>query len=425
MLTGDKFSTALQIATTCNLKSVNSADELFELGSSNAEDVDRQLSAYLSTASKMAPDAFYTVILRGSTLPAALSAGNTERFLELCLGSSSVICCRFSPRQKAQIVKLVKESKKMTLAIGDGGNDVSMIQEAHVGVGVRGVEGLQAARAADFQVNRFRALLPLMLVHGRQSYLRTCLVAQYSYYKSFLFCIIQILFGFANGFSGSTLFNSACVTAYNAVLFFPILTIVLDQDLPGDAIFSVPDVYRSCQRSKHFNARTYGLWMARATYQAVVIYLCTLAVYSDAFVSGSSGFPADYESIGLLAFSSYLAVQSLTLALEIRYLTFYNVAAIVGFHILTFVSLLIASSMIAFDSLIGYNSFSFVLSDPAFWFGTLLTTALAVLPVVALQYIVLTNFPSSLQVLRARLIRNGKLDAPDTDLHLSAVVPVV
>ena len=177
------------------------------------------------------------------------------------------------------------------------------------------------------QVNRFRALQPLMLIHGRQSYMRTSLIAQYSYYKSFLFCLIQIFFGFANGFSGSTLFNSACVTAYNAVLFFPILTLVIDQDLAGDTVLSVPDVYRACQESRYFNHRTYLVWMARATYQAIIVYLFTVLSYSSLYMN-SEGFPADYEVLGLLAFSSYLAIQSTTLLLEIRYLTVYNVAAV-------------------------------------------------------------------------------------------------
>jgi magnesium-transporting ATPase (P-type) len=249
--------------------------------------------------------------------------------------------------------------------------------------------------------------------------LRTCLVAQYSYYKSFLFCVIQILFGFSNGFSGTTLFNSACVTAYNAVLFFPILTFVIDQDLPGDSVFSVPEVYRSCQQSRHFNTRTYSLWMIRATFQALVIYFMTVGIYSTSFISSGSpgGFPADYESLGLLAFSSYLAVQSVTLVLEIRYLTIYNFAAIIGFHALTFLCLFISNGIIAFDDLIGYQSFTFVLGQPTFWLGTLVTTALATLPVVAIQYIAFSSFPSALQVLRARLIRTGKLEPPDTSLN--------
>ncbi len=78
-----------------------------------------------------------------------------------------------SPLQKALVVKLVKKNQKsILLAIGDGANDVSMIQAAHVGVGISGVEGLQAARAADVAISQFRYLKKLLLVHGAWSYTR-------------------------------------------------------------------------------------------------------------------------------------------------------------------------------------------------------------------------------------------------------------
>jgi len=95
-----------------------------------------------------------------------------------------------TPAQKAQLVRLVRDAGHVALAIGDGGNDVSMIQEAQVGVGIRGKEGLQASRAADYQVAFFRALERLLLVHGHYSYYRTSVIAQYSFYKSFVFCFI-------------------------------------------------------------------------------------------------------------------------------------------------------------------------------------------------------------------------------------------
>jgi hypothetical protein len=130
-----------------------------------------------------------------------------ERFGKLCRAADAVICCRVTPKQKADVVKLVKDSGSTTLAVGDGGNDVSMIQEAHVGVGIEGKEGLQAARAADYRVAQFMHLQRLLLIHGRYSYYRTCLVAQYSFYKSFCFCLCQVAFGFLSGFAGVSFFN--------------------------------------------------------------------------------------------------------------------------------------------------------------------------------------------------------------------------
>lgn len=133
----------------------------------------------------------YTLVVRGDALGAALDFAQAE-LGALCMSATAVVCCRVTPKQKAQVVQLVKATGAVTLAVGDGGNDVAMIQEAAIGVGVRGQEGLQAARAADYQVSRFEALQRLVLVHGRYSYHRTALVAQYSFYKSFAFCVMQV-----------------------------------------------------------------------------------------------------------------------------------------------------------------------------------------------------------------------------------------
>ena len=179
-------------------------------------------SAAASAQSAGTPQQGFTAIIRGTTLEPALEH-HREDLSRLLLAASSVVCCRVTPKQKAELVKIVKDAGFMTLSIGDGGNDVSMIQEAHVGVGIRGKEGLQASRASDYTVVPFKSLRRLLLVHGRYSYYRTSLVAQYSFYKSFYFCLLQIGDGFVSGFAGVSLFNSLCVAAYNALLFVPVV----------------------------------------------------------------------------------------------------------------------------------------------------------------------------------------------------------
>ena len=127
--------------------------------------------------------------------------------------------------------------------------------------------------------------------------------------------------------------------------------------------------------------------MVRAVYQAFVVYFLTVSIYSYAFISNADGSPADYEALGLLAFSSYLAIQSLTLLFEIRYLTTYHIAAVCGFHALTFFGLFVMNSTLAFESLMGYKVFGMVLQQPVFWLGTILTAAIAVFPVIGAQYL--------------------------------------
>jgi phospholipid-transporting ATPase len=127
----------------------------------------------------------------------ALEKELEKNFLDLACMCKAVICCRVSPLQKALVVKLVKRHKKaILLAIGDGANDVSMIQAAHIGVGISGMEGLQAARSADVAIGQFRYLRKLLLVHGAWSYQRICKVVLYSFYKNITLYMTQFWVGF-------------------------------------------------------------------------------------------------------------------------------------------------------------------------------------------------------------------------------------
>ncbi|KFW90488.1 putative phospholipid-transporting ATPase ID, partial [Phalacrocorax carbo] len=129
-----------------------------------------------------------------------------------------VICCRVTPLQKAQVVELVKKYKKaVTLAIGDGANDVSMIKTAHIGVGISGQEGMQAVLSSDFSFAQFRYLQRLLLVHGRWSYIRMCKFLKYFFYKNFAFTLLHFWYGFFCGFSAQTVYDEWFITLYNLV----------------------------------------------------------------------------------------------------------------------------------------------------------------------------------------------------------------
>lgn len=138
-------------------------------------------------------------------------------FLETACACKAVICCRVTPLQKAQVVELVKKYKKaVTLAIGDGANDVSMIKTAHIGVGISGQEGIQAVLASDYSFSQFKFLQRLLLVHGRWSYLRMCKFLCYFFYKNFAFTMVHFWFGFFCGFQPRpfmTSISSPCITS--------------------------------------------------------------------------------------------------------------------------------------------------------------------------------------------------------------------
>jgi len=315
----------------------------------------------------------YTIIVRGSTLGIALTTCK-EEFAALCCGADSVICCRVTPKQKGQLVHLVKDAGHLTLAIGDGGNDVSMIQEAAVGIGIRGKEGLQAARAADYQVKYFRALQRLLLIHGRYSYYRTAVVAQYSFYKSFLFCVMQIGYGFFSGFAGVSLFNSLCVAAYNAVLFVPIVFFLVDRDITQKTALTQPQAYLMCSEGSMMTFRTMMSWMIRGLWQAIVTLL--FGIYANTLTKSS-----DYESLGLLIFMAYMFTQDFTMLFSLRRVTWYNTVSIFGMHVISFGIGLATNNAWGMRSFIDYGSFTNTLKDPSFWLTCLLITVATVLPV--------------------------------------------
>ena len=140
-----------------------------------------------------------------------------KEFLSISIKSSSVICCRVSPKQKCSVIKEVKKfhSKAVTLAIGDGGNDVSMILEAHVGIGVYGEEGMSAVKASDFAIGEFKHLRRLLFFHGRNNLNRIFHLIIYFFYKNFVFTMIQYFYGFSCLMSGQTIIDDWYITLYN------------------------------------------------------------------------------------------------------------------------------------------------------------------------------------------------------------------
>lgn len=186
-------------------------------------------------------------------------------FSILAFLSRSVICCRVSPMQKSDMVKLVKKGfifQPMTLAIGDGANDVSMIQEAHVGIGISGKEGLQAVNSSDYAIARFRFLLPLLFLHGRWNYQRITMVILYSFYKNFLLILPMFYYNFINQYSGTALYDSYLIMSYNVALTsVPIVILgIMDKDLAAEQVLSRPSL-----SSKHFQSAApqyYVYWTA-------------------------------------------------------------------------------------------------------------------------------------------------------------------
>lgn len=233
-------------------------------------------SSFRGMASRLSPrrkssatPAEVAVIIDGASLAHAIES-HPEKFMDLADRCKTVICCRVTPLQKALVVRLVREMRKaMTLAIGDGGNDVSMIQEAHVGVGLFGKEGTQAARAGDYAMSEFKHLQRLMSIHGRYSYVRTAGVINLSFYKNILFTMTQVFFQIFCFVTGTTFQDQWIVSSFNVVVtaLSPFLHGLFERDLEEDTVTRFPQVYASNRNDRLFSIKSvaeytvlYGVW---------------------------------------------------------------------------------------------------------------------------------------------------------------------
>ncbi len=270
VLTGDKVETAINIGFSCNLLNNDmdlirlqvhedetgdvSEDEYLRLAE---QELDRGLTTFNMTGSdeelKKArhdhepPAPTHALVIDGFTLRWVLSDAMKQKFLLLCKRCKSVLCCRVSPAQKAAVVSMVKNGLDvMTLSIGDGANDVAMIQEADVGVGIAGEEGRQAVMSSDYAIGQFRFLQRLVLVHGRWSYRRLAESISNFFYKNMVFTWAAFWFQIFCNFDISYLFDYTYILMFN--LFFTsvpvILMGVLDQDVSDKVSLKVPQLYR-------------------------------------------------------------------------------------------------------------------------------------------------------------------------------------
>lgn len=344
-----------------------------------------------------------SLVVEGSTLTHLLRPACKARFLQLSLEAHTVICCRVTPQQKAQVVELVKhgvsgvaggKQERTTLAIGDGGNDVSMIQSASVGVGLVGREGLQASRASDFSLAKFRFLAKLILVHGRWSYRRTAFIAHYCFHKSLFLAFMQIFFAFFSGFAGTSFFDSFALASYN-VLFtaLPILFYSLDKDINEQNLLLNPQLYHETQNGRFINTFTLLYWFVRSFAQSAIVFFCVIMLSHN---HAANGRPSDWISISNMAYGACVIVQTLTIFLESNQLTFINQIVIWGTVVVYFAAMLILD--VALPSFNGVMTGLF--SDPVFWFGLILAVCAAILPIIALRFIMITWFPTRSQLVQ-------------------------
>ncbi|KAG5472445.1 hypothetical protein LSCM1_03844 [Leishmania martiniquensis] len=255
------------------------------------------------------------------------------RFREISGRCCSVICARSTPSQKAAVTKFVREGGSVTLSVGDGGNDVAMLQEAHVGIGIVGKEGQQAARAADFSITQFSDLRALLFVHGQQAYARTAYVIKYSFYKSMLISFIQLAYNVIGTYaSGGTFWNSFSLTMWNGFYTLPqTILYCLDRCAPRVVLERNPYLYKLTRRAVDIRPGEFFVsFVLRGVLQSILLlWLCT-GVYGPSFAYADSGGTATNDVTFTVAYTALMLSQMFTMWWESHALTPLNLLALVG-----------------------------------------------------------------------------------------------
>lgn len=284
VLTGDRQETAINVGMSCKLLSEDM--NLLIINEDNKDDTCQNMIEKLSVlnGNELSEEdkGSLALVIDGKSLGYALESDLEDMFLEIGTLCKAVICCRVSPLQKALVVKLVKRKKKaLLLAIGDGANDVSMIQAAHVGVGISGMEGAQASRSADFAIGQFKFLKKLLLVHGAWSYQRISLAILYSFYKNITLYMCQFWFVFSNGFSGQSIIESWSLTLYNVmfVALPPFVIGIFDQYISANMLNQYPQLYKIGQEGHFFNVEIFWSWAVNGFYHSAIIYISVINIY--------------------------------------------------------------------------------------------------------------------------------------------------
>ena len=430
MLTGDKMETAINIGFSCNLlndamvlvvikgtdkkSTVEQIEEAlkgcFDIdpevvrGVSERQESRRRADTFRRLAGKKFEEEIkakstgkIALIIDGHSLKFALEKDCKPVLVQLATRCKAVICCRVSPLQKAQVVALVKRAMNtMALAIGDGANDVSMIQEANIGVGIQGLEGMQAVLASDYAIAQFSYLNKLLLVHGRWSYFRTAEMTLLMFYKNMVWTTVLFWYQIYCGWSSAILYDYFLILFYNVVYtgLPPILIGVFDQDVMAKTALEVPEVYVHGIKQELYTLKRFSLYMIDGVYQSLVEFFIGYWVAGEDSIY-SSGQNTDLKSFGLVSASIAVLHAGLYMGLNTYHWTWLIHFGTWASLIIYFLVFLVATSFVT--SMLGDL---FIMTSAAFWFSLPLGIVLGLLPRYLLEFAKQMIHPTDVQLLR-------------------------
>lgn len=407
VLTGDRQETAVNIGMSCRLLSedmnlliVN--EETREATKKNLVEKLKAISEHQVSQQDMNSLA---LVIDGKSLGFALDSEIEDYLLSVGKLCKAVICCRVSPLQKALVVKMVKrKTGSLLLAIGDGANDVSMIQAAHVGVGISGMEGMQAARSADFAIAQFKYLKKLLLVHGSWSYQRISQAILYSFYKNIALYMTQFWYVFANAYSGQSIMESWTMTFYN--VFFtvlpPFVLGVFDQFVSSRLLDRYPQLYKLGQKGQFFSVTIFWGWVINGFYHSAVTFIGSILFYRNGDVLNMHGETADHWTWGVSIYTCSVIIVIGKAALITNQWTKFTAFAIPGSLVFWLVFFPIYASIFphANVSTEYYGIVSHVYGSATFWLMCIVLPVFALLRDFAWKYYKRTYTPESYHVVQ-------------------------
>ena len=363
MLTGDKMNTAYNIGLSCNLISKNMKtfsiegiepkknDKMEIINNEERQQViqnfSKEFSKFKGEFPSMSNIQFGILVDEKALLTINESEEMQSIFLNIAKDAVAVICCRVSPLQKSQVVKMMKifKPKAVTLAIGDGGNDVSMIMEAHIGVGIYGEEGMRAVQSSDYAIGEFRILHRILCFHGRTNYIRNSECVEYFFYKNFVFTLVQFCYGFLNNFSGQTIIDDWFITLFNLVFTsIPLgARALLDFDVkPDDGIIikkMLPWLYSETRDNPIFTIFNFILVLIKGLIHCLINYFWIIYAIENLAVNKDG----DVESLWLISvnlFTNIIIIVSLDLFVYTRYHTWINIVIMLFFTFCLYIAFL-------------------------------------------------------------------------------------
>ena len=434
MLTGDKMNTAYNIGLSCNLiskkmktfnikgkeKKVNK-----ELEDINKEERDqvildfaKEYQGFRNNYDSLAKPSFGILVDEKALLTVSQDEQIQKIFLEIAKDAETVICCRVSPLQKSQVVKMMKnyDNKGITLAIGDGGNDVPMIMEAHIGVGIYGEEGLRAVQSSDYAVGEFKILRELLFSHGRMNNVRNSECIHYFFFKNFVETFNHFIFGFYNNFTGQTIIDDWFITLYN--LLFTSLPLgtkaILDIDIcrdDGNIIYKMlPFMYKENRDNPIFTLEKFIFNLIKGLCYSLINTL--FVIYSIYHIQiNENGQMAGLWFMSVDIYTNILIIVTTTLLITTKYHTWIHFVIL---FIVTFFAyilfILIVHQLTVFNS-VGTMQVAF--TSPVMWLNIILICGFSGL----IEYFILSFFfvfrPNTAKILQRIYNQNGVINSEE------------